>query len=109
MRILLPNLGLLMLHPRVCETAPWMTKREDFVAVVDHEVLTATICCHVRYGDKEGISAFLPGVQGHSEIPPAYREALSDMWRKARPLVLKDYRGCGSECTIEIPTPAYRG
>ena len=90
MRILLRNLGLLMLHPKIRETAPWMTNREDFEAVVDHAVLTAAMYCHIRYRDKEGISAFFPGVQGYSEVPPAYQQALFDMWQKARPLILKD-------------------
>ncbi|GGB75436.1 hypothetical protein [Blastomonas aquatica] len=107
LRILLRNLGLLMLHPNVSKTAPWMAKREDFEAVVNHAVLTATMYCHIRYREKEGISPFFPGVQGYSEVPHAYRQALFDMWLTARPLILKHYCGWGEECVIKIPTNAY--
>lgn len=106
-RMLLRSMTLMIMQPSVRRFASWIGEREDLEAVVDHAVIVATIYCHLRYRGGHGVSAFLPGVQAYTDVPVPYQQALFDMWREARPLVLRDYRGWGEECVLELPSIAH--
>jgi hypothetical protein len=107
MRVLLRNMVLLVMHPEVRKYADWISKPEDLDAVTNHAVITATMYCQIRYRGDAGVSAFLPGVQGYTEVPVAYQQALFDVWSDARPRIIRDYRGWGEECVLDIPNTAY--
>ena len=107
MRVLLREMTLLVMHPEVRKYAPWITEQTDLEAVTDHAVITASMYCQIRYRADHGVSAFVPGVQGHAKVPEAYRQALFDVWTEARPMVLSAYRGWGDECVLTVPRIAY--
>lgn len=107
MRVLLREMTLIMINPLFRQYAPWLEKLEELDAITDHAVITATMYCHIRYRQGENVSAFLPGIQAHSEVPAGYQRAVFDVWTVARPLVLEEYRGWGEQCVLELPTIAH--
>ncbi len=107
MRVLLRYLCEMMMHPDIRKLAPWIRERADVEDVLGHAVITATMYFQIRYRDKEAVSEFLKAVQGHGEVPVEYQKALFDVWAKARPMILKDYRGWGDACVLDIPSMAY--
>ena len=86
---------------------PWIREERDFFAVTNHATVTATMFINYSHGIGFGGGEFLDRVGLFETMSNDYIQPMTEIWLKARPIIIEHYFGSHESCVLPPLDAAY--